>query len=201
MSEQYFSEQPDVASDPKEVQVSFGEREYVFTTDRGVFSYERVDKATRILIDIFLEKYYGTQPDLVVDVGCGYGVIATALAHRFVNAQFVGVEPNERARDLAVKNYATNVGDDRLKVVSPTQVDDLKVDLIVSNPPIRIGKEALYELLSGWSKKLNDHGQMWLVIAKNLGADTTAQFLEAECALKVHRVASKKGFRVFRCNK
>ncbi|HMS25600.1 MAG TPA: methyltransferase [Acidimicrobiia bacterium] len=199
---QYFDESPDVPSDPKTVLFTFKEIDYVFETDRGVFSYERIDKATRILLDVFSEKYYGDQPEMIIDVGCGYGPITCVVADQFPQAHIIGVETNQRARDLAIKNCRKNIGGDRIRIMSPAEVDDtIMVDLIVSNPPIRIGKDALYELLRGWSTRLNEGGQMWIVMAKNLGSDSTAAYLESECGLAVHRVASKKGFRVLRCVK
>lgn len=202
MTSQYFDESPDVASDPKLVSFSFNGVEYIFETDRGVFSYEHVDKATQILLNVLCEKFYGVPPKTIVDVGCGYGPIACVVADRFPEASIIGVETNQRARDLAVKNARRNIGGERIRILSPEEVDDtLMVDLIVSNPPIRIGKDALYELLRGWTTCLNDDGQMWLVMAKNLGSDSTATYLESECGMKVHRVASKKGFRVLRCVK
>ncbi len=200
MTSQYYDESPDVASDPKLVSFPFNGVEYIFETDRGVFSYEHVDKATQILLTLLNEKFYGVPPHTIVDVGCGYGPITCVVADQFENASIIGVDTNQRARDLAVKNARKNIGGDRIRILSPEEVDDtLMVDLIVSNPPIRIGKDALYELLRGWSTCLNDDGQMWLVIAKNLGSDSTAAYLEDECNMNVHRVASKKGFRVLRC--
>ena len=149
---QYFDESPDVPSDPKTVLFTFKEIDYVFETDRGVFSYERIDKATRILLDVFSEKYYGDQPEMIIDVGCGYGPITCVVADQFPQAHIIGVETNQRARDLAIKNCRKNIGGDRIRIMSPAEVDDtIMVDLIVSNPPIRIGKDALYELLRGWS--------------------------------------------------
>lgn len=197
---QYFDENPDVESDPKQVEFVFKGNDYVFETDRGVFSYEKVDKATQIFLDVFSEKYEGPNPEIVVDVGCGYGPITCVVADKFKDAKIIGVETNERARKLAEKNCRKNIGGDRIKIFSPTEVDDtLMVDLIVSNPPIRIGKLALYELLRGWSTRLNPKGQMWLVMAKYLGADSCAKFLHDELGLEVIRMASKKGFRVLRC--
>lgn len=202
MTSQYFDENPNVESDPKLVSYSKNGIEYIFETDRGVFSYERVDKATQILLDVLGEKFVGAPPQTIVDVGCGYGPITCVVADQFPEASITGVDTNQRARDLAVKNCRKNIGGDRIRILAPEEVDEtLTVDLIVSNPPIRVGKQALYELLRGWSTCLNEHGQMWLVIAKNLGSDSTAQYLETECAMEVHREASKKGFRVLRCTK
>jgi len=197
---QYFDESPTVASEPKIVSFTFDNIAYEFLTDRGVFSYEKVDKATRVLLDVLSEKYYGPKPELIVDVGCGYGPIACVVADRFPEAKIIGVETNERARVLAEKNCRKNIGGERIRILSPAEVDDtIMVDMIVSNPPIRVGKEAMYELLRGWSTRLNPGGQMWLVIAKNLGSDSAAAYIEHELKMKVTRVSSKKGFRVLKC--
>lgn len=201
-TDHYFSHQPGVDSSPKEVSISFAEKKYTFVTDRGVFSYGKVDKATHILLDTFLEKYYGKQPENIADVGSGYGVISCVVANRFVDASIVAVEPNERAQKLTQVNFVNNVGDERIDVRSPEdQALEKKYDLIISNPPIRVGKQELYELLSVWSARLSDSGQMWLVIAKHLGSDTAHKHLEKECGLRVKRIASKKGFRVLRADK
>lgn len=199
---QYFDENPEVASDPKQVTYTFEGHDYIFETDRGVFSYEKVDRATRILLEVFWEHYEGPEPDIIVDVGCGYGPITCAIADKFLDSKIIGVDTNQRARDLAVKNCRKNIGGERIRILSPNEVDEtLAVDLIISNPPVRIGKKALYELLRGWSTCLNPGSEMWLVIAKNLGSDPTATYLEKELGLKVTRVASKKGFRVLKCVK
>ncbi len=197
---QYFDEDTDVASEPKTVFFPFANNDYELVTDRGVFSYEKVDKGTRILLDVFVDKFSGKYPEIIVDVGCGYGVISCVMADKFEKAQVIGVDTNNRARELAAKNALRNIGQDRIKILAPQEVDDtLKVDLIISNPPVRIGKTQMHELIRGWTTTLNSDGQMWLVIAKNLGGDSTAGYLEYELGMRVERVASKKGFRVLKC--
>ena len=195
---QYFDEIPQVESRPVKVSFNYDGNDLIFTTDRGVFSYEKIDKATRILLDIFNEKYYGQKPRSIADVGCGYGVIAICMAKKYPQSEITAIDVNQRALELCKKNVVEN-NIENVFAESASKYDDEKYDLIISNPPIRVGKEALYELLSYWSKKLNDKGQMWLVIAKNLGADSVAAYLEFELKLNVKRVASKKGFRVLKC--
>jgi len=202
VTDHYFSHQPGVESSPKEVAVSFIEKNFVFTTDRGVFSYGKVDKATHILLDTFLEKFYGKPPEVIADVGSGYGIISCVMAHRFAQSKILSVEPNERAQALTKINYVNNIGDDRLEILSPENVaQETKVDLVISNPPIRVGKEELFKLLQVWANNLNENGQMWLVIAKHLGSDSSSKYLEEKCGLRVKRIASKKGFRVLRAQK
>lgn len=199
MSTQYFDESPAVKSNPKSVAYSFADHDYVFVTDRGVFSYEKVDKATRILLDEFDENYVGN-PQIIVDVGSGYGAISCIASNKFTDAKIIAVDPNERARVLTQINYVNNCEGDNLTVYSPEEIpSDLKVDLIISNPPVRVGKDALHEILKMWSERLSESGQMWLVIAKNLGSDSLAGYIEYKLGFKVKRVASKNGFRVFMC--
>ncbi len=198
---QYFDEDPSVESKPVSFAKTICGTEFEFKTDRGVFSRGSLDKATEVLLKEFDENYSGN-PMSIVDVGCGYGPIVTFVAKKFEDAKVLAVDTNERARTLCAHNYGHNIGDGRLKVISPSQIDSsLKHDLIISNPPIRIGKTALYELLSFWSITLSEHGEMWLVMAKHLGADSCAKFLKEDCNLKITRVASKKGFRILKCTR
>lgn len=200
-SNQYFDEDPSVESKPVSFSKSICGHEFEFKTDRGVFSRGTLDKATEVLLKEFNENY-SANPESIVDVGCGYGPIITFVGQKFSSAKVLAVDTNERARTLCAHNYGHNIGDGRLKVISPSEIDlDSNYDLVISNPPIRIGKKALYELLSFWSIKLSENGEMWLVMAKHLGADTCAKFLESDCNLKVTRVASKKGFRILKCSR
>lgn len=199
---QYFDENPEVESKPVKVAYSFNGEDYTFITDRGVFSYERIDKATRILLDVLSEKFYGSKPESIVDVGSGYGVIAVCAYDLFKPQKMFAIETNQRALELTRKNATANLGEGVVQAFSPNEFDEtLQVDMVISNPPIRIGKEAMFELLRGWSTRLKSGGQMWLVIAKNLGADSTASYLEHQVGLDVKRIASKKGFRVLCCTK
>ena len=106
------------------------------------------------------------------------------------------VDVNERARALTVANAAAYGASDRVRVSAPEAVpDDLRFDEIWSNPPIRIGKPALHALLSDWLARLADGGTAWLVVARNLGADSLARWL-GETGYDVRRHASSKGYRV-----
>lgn len=198
---QYFDEDPSVESKPVSFTRTICGEEYEFKTDRGVFAKGSLDKATEVLIKEFNDNYVGT-PKSIVDVGAGYGPLISFAAKKFSDARIIAIEPNERARSLCNFNYKKNVADTRLEIYTPADVpQDLKCDLIISNPPIRIGKVALYELLSFWSNRLESNGEIWLVMSKNLGADSCAKFLETECGLRVTRIASKKGFRVLSCTR
>ena len=124
------------------------------STDRGMFSPDRVDAGTRALL---AEGPPVPSNGVLVDVGCGYGPIAIALALRGgPGVTVLAVDFNERARDLCRANAEANGVADQVRVVDPADVpDDLVIDQLWSNPPIRIGKEALHALLTTWLGRLS----------------------------------------------
>ncbi len=129
-----------------------------------------------------------------VDVGCGAGPIALTLALRSPAATVVATDPNSRARELTTENATANQVS--VTTLHPDNVPaDMTVDLIWSNPPIRIGKQALRELLTEWLRRLSDHGVAILVINRHLGADSLHRWLETE-GWHVLRLGSRSGFRL-----
>ncbi len=166
---------------------------FELATDRGVFAADRVDPGTKLLL---LDGPAPTAGDRVlVDVGCGYGPIACALAARNPAAAVWAVDVNGRARDLC----RANVEQARLAnvtVADPASVPaDLAVDRIWSNPPIRVGKAELHALLRTWLARLTPHGSAHLVVHKHLGADSLHRWLEDE-GWAVARRASRKAYRL-----
>ena len=145
---------------------------------------------------LFRETDPPTEGSTYLDLGCGYGVIGLALARSRPTARVWGVDVNERAVLLANEN-ATALGvDDRYTATTPAGVpDDLELDEIWSNPPIRIGKDALHELLLTWLPRLSPGGRAVMVVGKNLGADSLQRWL-GEQGFPTTRLASAKGFRV-----
>lgn len=190
----YFSNQPTVASQPRMVVLRLPDVQLELVTDRGVFSGERVDPGTKLLL---LE---GPRPAPearnLVDLGCGYGPIAITLARRAPQATVWAIEVNERARALCAQNAAAAGVGARVRVVAPEEVPaDLRVDGLWSNPPIRIGKAALHELLRSWLPRLTPDGIAALVVAKNLGADSLRRWLVGE-GHAVDRLALGAGYRI-----
>jgi 16S rRNA (guanine1207-N2)-methyltransferase len=193
----YFSPAPDVASRRRTVDLVLPEGRLVhLATDRGTFSPDHVDAGTRLLLS--------TAPDpgtarTLIDLGCGYGPIAVTMALRAApDATVWAVDVNERARALCAENAEANGVGDRVRVVAPDEVpSDLAVDLLWSNPPIRIGKAALHELLGGWLDRLSADGSAVLVVNRNLGADSLARWIE-QGGRTTERLASRAGFRVLR---
>jgi 16S rRNA G1207 methylase RsmC len=132
----------------------------------------------------------------VLDLGCGYGVIGLAVAVAVPQARVTAVDVNERALLLANENAAALGVADRFRAVLPDEVDAGETyDAIWSNPPIRVGKDALHDLLLRWLPRLAPGGTATMVVGKNLGADSLARWLTGE-GYPTTRLASAKGFRV-----
>ena len=190
---QYWTDSPGVASRPSEVDLLLPDVDLRLTTDRGVFSADRVDRGTRYLL---LEgPDLPTGPVDLLDLGCGYGPIACTLASRRPEARVWAVDVNERARDLCRANAAA-AGLANVEVAAPDDVPvDVRLAAIWSNPPIRIGKPALHDLLTRWLDLLTPDGTAHLVVQRHLGADSLARWLD-DRGWATDRRGSRKGFRL-----
>jgi 16S rRNA (guanine1207-N2)-methyltransferase len=197
VTEHYFTAEPSTAAREREISFTAGGHDFTLTTAGSVFSADRLDPGTAVL----LRKAPlpdGRTDGVLLDLGCGYGPITAVLATVAPLAQVVAVDVNERARSLARRNIAALHLDSRVRVTAPDEVEEnLLFDQIWSNPPIRIGKPELHELLLRWLPRLQPDGVAWLVVAKHLGADSLAQWL-GEQGYAVDRQASQKGFRILR---
>ena len=190
---QYWTDSPGVASRPSEVDLLLPDVDLRLTTDRGVFSTDRVDRGTRYLL---LEgPDLPTGPVDLLDLGCGYGPIACTLASRRPEARVWAVDVNERARDLCRANAAA-AGLANVEVAAPDDVPvDVRLAAIWSNPPIRIGKPALHDLLIRWLDLLTPDGTAHLVVQRHLGADSLARWMD-DRGWATERRGSRKGFRL-----
>ena len=189
----YFDPDPGTASRRRSVHLSLPDVELELTTDRGVFAGDGVDAGTKLLLLDGPVPTPGGGPFL--DLGCGYGPIALTLARRAPDDQVWAVDVNARARDLCRDN-ARAAGLDNVVVAAPDEVPgDLRVGGIWSNPPIRIGKGALHELLTRWLDRLRPDGTAHLVVQKHLGADSLARWL-AEQGWPCERRGSRAGYRL-----
>lgn len=195
-TEHYFSESPSGPAKQVERTVHMRGREYSVVTQNGVFSHERLDKGTAVLLDKVPAPEL--EPgDLAVDVGCGWGPITLALGQEAGGAEVWGIDTNERARSLAAQNL--NRAGLHGNIYSPDEaaaaLGERKISLIWSNPPVRIGKDALHELLATWLERLASGGVAYFVVQKNLGADSLASWLKSQ-GYECHKIASSKGFRI-----
>ena len=192
MDEHYFTADPSVAFKRAPVHASVWGQELDLVSGSGVFAQGRVDIGTAILF----RETEPPAPGRILDLGCGYGLIGLAAAAAVPGVDVTAVDVNERAVLLANEN-AVSVGvADRFRAVTPDAVAaDATYDEIWSNPPIRIGKEALHALLLTWLPRLAPGGRAVMVVGKNLGADSLQRWL-GEQGYPTVRLASAKGFRV-----
>ncbi|HXW87243.1 MAG TPA: methyltransferase [Streptosporangiaceae bacterium] len=194
MSSQYFTEQPAAPHRPGTVHLVLPDRHLELATDAGVFSAGRLDPGTRLLLEAA-----PPPPDTgdLLDLGCGYGPLALTLAARAPRARVWAVDVNRRALELCEGNAAA-AGLASVRCLAP---DDAglpeEFQLIWSNPPIRIGKQALHALLAGWLGRLAPGAAAYLVVQRNLGSDSLQRWL-AESGWDASRIAARAGYRVLR---
>ena len=188
----YFSPSPAAPSRRRAVRLDLPDLSVELVTDRGVFSAERVDPGTKVLL---LEGPPPPAAGDLLDLGCGYGPIALALAARAPGATVWAVDVNERARTLTRDNAAA-AGLDNVRVAAPDEVPpDVRFAAIWSNPPVRIGKGALHDLLTGWLRRLAPGAHALLVVQKHLGSDSLHRWLQQQ-GFAVTRRTSRMAYRV-----
>jgi 16S rRNA (guanine1207-N2)-methyltransferase len=165
-------------------------------TDAGVFSAGRLDPGTRLLLDTVPAP---PPAGNLLDLGCGYGPLALVLASRSPRAVVWAVDVNRRALDLCAGN-AARAGLGNVRCVTPGDPGlPARLEAIWSNPPIRIGKQALHALLTAWLERLAPGGSAYLVVQRHLGADSLHRWLE-QAGWPVTRVAARTGYRVLRAD-
>jgi 16S rRNA G1207 methylase RsmC len=193
MAEHYFSPSPTSAECRQRVVVKVWGGTLELESATGVFASGRLDKGTEVLFRNAAPRAAG---GAFLDLGCGYGVIACALAREVPGAEVWGVDVNERALALTADNAARVGVAERVHAVVPEAVPEgMTFDEIWSNPPIHVGKAALHDLLLRWLARLAPGGRAVLVVGKNLGSDSLQRWL-TERGYPCERLGSAKGFRV-----
>jgi 16S rRNA G1207 methylase RsmC len=200
MTDHYFSDTPASVDQRQDKTLSLRRVTYTVQVASGTFSPGGVDRGTRVLLDTVPPP---TPSEVVVDVGCGWGPITLALAAEASDAHVFAVDVNPRARELTAIN-AQRAGFTNVTVISPDEFpDNTTIDTLWSNPPIRIGKKALHELLTTWLHRLSPEGNAWLVVAKNLGAESLLTWLNTshDGVFVAKRFGRDKGFHVIHVTK
>ena len=198
--EHYFSENPGGELVPREIRVRLAGRDLGVTTASGVFSPERLDVGTSVLLANVPAPPPGGN---LLDLGCGWGPVAISLALESPRATVWAVDVNERSLDLTRRN-AAKLGLTNINAVRPDDVPaDVLFTTIWSNPPIRVGKNELHAMLLHWLPRLEPGSDAWLVVQRNLGSDSLQRWLQAELPrdFAVLRAATNKGYRVLRCRR
>ncbi|MDR8017968.1 class I SAM-dependent methyltransferase [Nesterenkonia aerolata] len=202
-SEHYFSASPDSAMRRRDIDVVLEGHRRTVVTAGGIFSPEGIDRGTQVLLR------HAPDPAAaghLLDIGCGWGPIALTLALRSPEATVWAVDVNERARLLCAEN-AARLGLDNIEVMAPEQVPSgVRFETIWSNPPIRVGKQVLHDLLQLWLPRLADDAEAWLVVQKNLGADSLLTWVRSMLAsvgedFTADRPETDKGYRLLRVSR
>jgi 16S rRNA (guanine1207-N2)-methyltransferase len=199
-NEHYFSVTPGSEVKLRQIRVQLAGQAYELTTSNGIFSPERIDAGTQVLLANTPPAPPGGH---LLDLGCGWGPIALTLALDSPRSTVWAVDVNERALDLVRRN-AEAIGATNVNACRPEDVPtDVEFTSIRSNPPIRVGKDELHGMLATWLPRLEPGSDAWLVVQRNLGSDSLHRWLEGTLpdSFSVSRAATNKGYRVLRVRK
>jgi 16S rRNA G1207 methylase RsmC len=196
-SDHYFSQEPKSDYQPKQIELDVAGEVFKVNTASGTFSPLRLDVGTSVLID-HLE--LAPKDGNILDLGCGWGPIALNLAKHSPSAMVWAVDVNSRSLELTAEN-AKIVGLENIQSATPDSVPkELMFSGIWSNPPIRVGKKQLHELLLTWLPRLEKNASAYLVVQKNLGSDSLQKWLTETLVdgYGVSRLTSVKTYRILK---
>ncbi|MCM3786557.1 class I SAM-dependent methyltransferase [Neobacillus mesonae] len=199
MSDHYYSSKPEVAHDRQTLETVLRGHKLKLTSDAGVFSKNGVDYGSRVLIGAMDLK--GAKS--VLDVGCGYGPIGITAAKLMPDAVITMIDINERAVELARHNAIQNQVSANTIIKQSDRLEKVKgekFDVILTNPPIRAGKDVVHAIFEEAYEQLHDGGSLWIVIQKKQGAPSAQAKLESMFKM-VEEVTKDKGYRIFRAEK
>lgn len=191
----YFTNEENLKSEIEKVIVEINGIPFYFYTDNGVFSKGKLDFGTELLLKNF--KYDNPNNKTLLDIGCGCGPIGIYASHLGFTVDMSDV--NKRAIHLSkmsLKEQGLNANvfeSDAYKNITN------KYDYIVSNPPIRVGKEKLYEIVMNAKEHLKDGGSLWIVVRKQQGAESMVRDMK-NVYKTVEVVAKKKGFFIIKAS-
>ena len=192
----YFSDSGDSDLQLREIEVKLLGEKHQLVTSAGTFSPEHLDVGTEVL----LRQLENVRPaGKILDIGCGWGPIALAIAKLSPEAKVTAIDVNRKCLELTKQN-AERIGVSNIEVLLPEDVPDNQLfDEIWSNPPIRVGKKVLHEILTLWLNRLSPKGTARLVVQKNLGSDSLQKWLIANFPnFETTRIDSVKGFRILK---
>ena len=193
---QYFTNNESLKSEYRNIIYKYNDCSFNFTSDLGVFSKDRVDFASKLLVETYFE--LGKKNKNVLDVGCGYGFIGIVLS-KIMGAKVDMIDVNKRAVHLSNINIK-NIGVNANAFVSNIYENiDKKYDVIITNPPIRAGKVVYMNIIENAVNYLTDDGELWFVMNKDHGAKSTIEKIKN--VYNVNVLKKEKGFFVILCKK
>ena len=193
----YFENDKNLKSEIKELSYKYDSSFFIFYSDNGVFSKKKIDYGSKLLLETYLKD--NNNSNKVLDVGCGYGFIGIVIGI-ITNSTVDMVDVNKRAVHLAnrnIKKYKEFKGKAFLSDAYENVTD--KYDVVITNPPIRVGKEKLLEILNGAFDHLNDNGTLYFVIRKDQGALSIKKILEEDKDVQI--INKDKGYFIFKVKK
>ena len=194
MNDHYYTRVPQSESRPVGCVYSYRGLDLSFQTDAGVFSKGEVDTGTRLLLEALPEKMDGD----ILDLGCGWGVIGISIAKKWPETRVTMADVNTRALDLSRENAKRNRAE-----VTCVESDGMAAlagqtfDAVVTNPPIRAGKQVIYKMFADAAKSLKTGGALYLVIRKQQGAESCMKYLQTIYG-SVEKLDRSGGFWVIR---
>ncbi|MBQ3078978.1 MAG: class I SAM-dependent methyltransferase [Clostridia bacterium] len=196
MSQQYFTSSPTSAHKYERFSVSLLDQSLTFVTDAGVFSKGEVDYGTRVLLTA-LPPLSGR----VLDLGCGWGAIGVTIGKKYPDIEIVMGDVNERALELTRRNLSEN-GVKNAKAVCSDAFQNIEgsFDFIITNPPIRTGKQVIYSMFDTAFTRLVPGGRMYIVIRKQQGAESALKHLK-EIYSRAEMILRDKGYWIIECEK
>lgn len=192
--EHYFTNNEDLKSEIRKINYSFSSFTFTFYSDLGVFSKDKIDYGSKLLLESYLTRNLNKRK--VLDLGCGYGFMGVVIS-KVTNSDVTLTDVNKRAVHLAKRNIEETCVHGEAFISDAYQNIKEKYDVIITNPPIRVGKDKLLEILVNAKDYLNKDGELWFVMRKDQGAKSTRKILENYYSLEI--IDKSKGFYVFRC--
>ena len=194
MNDHYYTRVPQSESKPVGCEYTYRGIPLSFRTDAGVFSKGEVDTGTRLLLEALPEEMAGD----ILDLGCGWGVIGIAIARKWPGTRVTMADVNTRALDLSRENAKLNrAGVTCVESDGMAALAGKTFDAVITNPPIRAGKQVIYKMFADAAKSLNPGGALYLVIRKQQGAESAVKYLQTICR-SVEKLDKSGGFWVIR---
>lgn len=197
-NQHYYSNQPVTGHDRRELETVLRGSKFKFISDAGVFSKSGVDYGSKVLIEALEIPSQST----VLDVGCGYGPIGLSVARLAMEGHVTMIDINSRAVELAKENAKLN-GISNVTILQSDLFEGVQgkmFDIVITNPPIRAGKETVHKIFEQAYEHLNDQGELWIVIQKKQGSPSAKAKLESLFS-RVEEVTKDKGYRIFKAIK
>ena len=195
----YFSEKPEIKSEKKRIKYTIQNKKFEFITDNGVFSKSKVDFGTDLMLNEFLKKNRGLEVEKIkiLDIGCGYGVVSVVLKSFYPEISITLSDVNERALELSEENLKKyDINDYHIIKSDAFEKITEKFNVILSNPPIRAGKDIIFKIYSEAYEHLNENGEFYCVIQTKHGAKSTQKKL-MEIFGNCDTVTIDGGYRIF----